>query len=124
MFSLNYSFVIVLVSCNFVFEIKTNDDLFFFLIEMVYCSSSSSILLNRLRKEKTIEFQSKFSSPIQINLQDKSRLQITCSFFSNFDLLDIFWLQNGTHIHSFISKVFFFSKKKTLFLIEMIFFFH
>lgn len=72
---------------------------------MVYCSSSSSVLLNRLRKEKSIRFQSKFSSPIDIHLEENSRLEITCSFFSNFDLVDLFWLHNGTLIQAFISQV-------------------
>jgi hypothetical protein len=75
---------------------------------MVHCSSaSSSILLNRLRKHKTIVFQSTLSSPIEINLKENSKFNLTCSFLSNFDTIDIFWLHNGTLIQSFISKVLF-----------------
>jgi hypothetical protein len=70
---------------------------------MVYCSST---LLNRLKKEKTILFQSKLSSPIEINLNENSKFDLTCSFLSNFDRIDIFWLHNGSLIQSFISKVF------------------
>jgi hypothetical protein len=72
------------------------------------CSStSSSILLKRLRKHKTIAFQSTLSSPIEINLNENSKFHLTCSFLSNFDRIDIFWLHNGTLIESFISKVFY-----------------
>jgi len=73
---------------------------------MVNCSSTSSILLNRLRKHKTIVFQSTLSSPIENNLNQNSKFHLTCSFYSNFDTIDIFWLHNGTLIESFISKVF------------------
>jgi hypothetical protein len=73
---------------------------------MVNCSSPSSILLNRLRKHKTIVFQSTLSSPIENNLNQNSKFHLTCSFYSNFDTIDIFWLHNGTLIESFISKVF------------------
>ena len=73
---------------------------------MVNCSStSSSILLNRLRKQKTISFQSELSSPIEINIKEDSKFHLTCSFLSNFDTIDIFWLHNGTLIRSFISTV-------------------
>ncbi len=72
------------------------------------CSSTStSILLKRLRKHKTIAFQSTLSSPIEINLNENSKFHLTCSFLSNFDRIDIFWLHNGTLIESFISKVFY-----------------
>ena len=73
---------------------------------MVDCSLSSSVLLNRLRKHKTIVFQSKLSSPIEIDLKENSEFRLTCSFLSSFDRIDIFWLHNGTLIESFISKVF------------------
>jgi len=70
-------------------------------------TSSSSILLKRLRKHKTIAFQSTLSSPIEINLNENSKFHLTCSFLSNFDTIDIFWLHNGSLIQSFISKVFY-----------------
>lgn len=72
-------------------------------------STSSSIILNQLRKYKTIAFQPTLSSPIEINLKENSKFQLTCSFLSNFDTIDIFWLHNGTLIQSFISKVFIFN---------------
>jgi hypothetical protein len=68
--------------------------------------NTSSILLNNLRQHKTISFQSKLSSPIEINLKQNEKFDLTCSFLSNFDIIDIFWLHNGTLIQSFISKVF------------------
>jgi hypothetical protein len=73
---------------------------------MVNCSSTSSVLLSRLRKQKTISFQSTLSSPIEINVHQNSKFHLTCSFLSNFGVIDIFWLYNGTLIQSFISKVF------------------
>ncbi|CAF1441726.1 unnamed protein product [Adineta steineri] len=66
--------------------------------------NSSSILLNRLRKSKTITVQSKLSSPIEININKNSNFNLTCSFLSNFQIIDIFWLHNGTLIQSFISN--------------------
>ena len=72
---------------------------------IISCSSTSSILLNSLRNDKGIVFQSKLSSPIEINLNQNSKFELKCSFLSNFDQIDIFWLHNGTLIESFISKV-------------------
>lgn len=72
---------------------------------VVNCLSLSSVLLKSLKTHKTIEFQSKLSSPIENNFSHGSKFHLTCSFFSNFDTIDIFWLHNGTVIESFISKV-------------------
>ncbi|CAF3278455.1 unnamed protein product, partial [Rotaria sp. Silwood2] len=71
---------------------------------MANSSSVSSILLKRLRTQKTIKFQSKLSSPIENNVNEGSALHLTCSFLSNFDKIDIFWFHNGTLIESFISE--------------------
>jgi len=68
-----------------------------------YCSSSG--LLERLRKHKTITFQSSLSSSIEYNINEGSKFHLTCSFLSNFDKIDIFWFHNGILLQSFISKV-------------------
>ncbi|CAF1167843.1 unnamed protein product [Rotaria sp. Silwood1] len=66
------------------------------------CSSSS--LLDKLRRQKAIIFQSELSSPIEFNINEGSQFRLTCSFLSNFDKIDIFWFHNNTLIESFISK--------------------
>ena len=66
---------------------------------------SSSTLLERLRKHKTITFQSALSSSTEFNIKQGSKFRLTCSFLSNFDKIDIFWFHNGTLLQSFISKV-------------------
>ncbi|CAF3619521.1 unnamed protein product [Rotaria sp. Silwood1] len=71
---------------------------------MAIGSPVSSILLKRLRTHKTIQFQSKLSSPIENNVNEGSAFHLTCSFLSNFDKIDIYWFHNGTLIESFISK--------------------
>ncbi|UJR38552.1 hypothetical protein I4U23_031218 [Adineta vaga] len=72
---------------------------------IIDCSTtSSSILLNRLKKHKTITFQSTLSSPKELNIEQNMKFNLTCSFLSNFPQIDIFWLHNGTLIQSFISK--------------------
>jgi hypothetical protein len=74
---------------------------------MVNCSSPSSILLNRLRKHKTIVFQSTLSSPIENNLNQNSKFHLTCSFYSNFDTIDIFWLFKIDFIYIFFKLEYF-----------------
>jgi hypothetical protein len=73
---------------------------------MIMCSDCSlSTLLERLRRHKTIAFQSILSSPIEYNINEGSKFHLTCSFLSNFDKIDIFWFHNGILFQSFISKV-------------------
>lgn len=67
-----------------------------------HCSSS---LVDKLRKHKSIAFQSGLSSPIELNINEGLKFRLTCSFLSNFDKIDIFWYHNGTLLDSFVSKV-------------------
>jgi len=75
-------------------------------LSMFIClADCSSILFKQMRQQKTILFQSKFSSPTNIIFNSNSTFQLTCSFLSNFPIVNLFWLHNGTLIRSFISKV-------------------
>jgi hypothetical protein len=72
---------------------------------MINGCSSSSLLLERLRRQKDIAFQSQLSSTTEFSINEGSPFRLTCAFLSNFDKIDIFWFHNDTLIQSFISKV-------------------
>ncbi|CAF0964181.1 unnamed protein product [Adineta ricciae] len=76
----------------------------FFNFTILIGLTTTSTLLNQLRKHKTITFQSKFSSPKEIQIVENTKFNLTCLFLSNFPQIDIFWLHNGTLIQSFLSK--------------------
>lgn len=67
------------------------------------CSSAS--FLQKLRRQKTIEFQPNLSSPSEFDIAEGLKFRLTCTFISNFDQIDIYWLHNGALIQSFISEV-------------------
>ena len=67
------------------------------------CSTSS--FLQKLRRQKTIEFQSSLSSPSEFDIAEGLKFRLTCTFISNFDQIDIYWLHNGALIQSFLSDV-------------------
>lgn len=67
------------------------------------CSSAS--FLHKLRRQKTIEFQPNLSSPSEFDIAEGLKFRLTCTFISNFDQIDIYWLHNGALIQSFISDV-------------------
>jgi hypothetical protein len=67
-----------------------------------HCSSSA--LLDRFRKHKTITYRSSLSSPSEFNINEGSKFRLTCTFLSNFDQIDLLWFHNGTLIESFMSK--------------------
>lgn len=104
-------FIPVMMTCEILFLLLQC------LLIIIVNDCSSSTLLDRLRKHKTITFQSSLSSPLEFTVNEGSKFRLTCSFLSNFDKIDIFWFYNGTLLQSFISKVRHENLEKLIFII-------
>ena len=68
-------------------------------------SSPLSFLLEQLRDDRRIEIEEKASSKADEVVRRGSSIELVCSFSTNFDDFDLFWLHNGTLVHSFLSQV-------------------
>ena len=73
-----------------------------FVVQRACCSS---MLLQRLREDRSLSIDRRLTSSEETQLSAGSSLELTCSFLSSFETIDIFWLHNGTLIKSFVSQV-------------------
>ncbi|CAF1113533.1 unnamed protein product [Adineta ricciae] len=74
-----------------------------YLVMIMLTSCSSSLLLDKLRRQKAIAFVPELSTANQVAFDEGSPFRLTCAFLSNFDKLNVFWFHNGTVMQSFIS---------------------
>lgn len=72
---------------------------------LVQRASCSSMFLQRLREDRSLSIDRRLTSSEETQLSAGSSLELTCSFLSSFETIDIFWLHNGTLIKSFVSQV-------------------